>query len=94
MVSRTHLFRAALLAAVLMAPVVARAQTDQQALVDRSLRTIEDLRHDKAFGNAKQLMHQARAVLIVPRLFKGGFIVGGEGGQGCSAGSCSWRCLE
>ena len=82
MVSRTHLFRAALLAAVLMAPVAARAQTDQQVLVDRSLRTIEDLRHDKAFGNARQLMHQARAVMIVPRLFKGGFIVGGEGGKG------------
>ena len=62
--------------------LAARAQTDQQVVVDRARRTIDDLRHDKAFGNARQLMHQARAVLIVPRLFKGGFIVGGEGGTG------------
>ncbi len=82
MFPRANLFRTTLLAAVLLAPVAARAQTDQQALVDRSLRTIEDLRHDKAFGNARRLMHEARAVLIVPRLFKGGFIVGGEGGKG------------
>ncbi len=82
MISRAHLLRTVLLAAVLLVPAVARAQTDQQTVVDRSLRTIEDLRHDKAFGNARQLMHRARAVLIVPRLFKGGFIVGGEGGNG------------
>ncbi len=34
------------------------------------------MRHNKAFGNARQLMQSARAVLIVPCLFKG------EGGQG------------
>jgi lipid-binding SYLF domain-containing protein len=76
------LCRTALLAAVLLAPVVARAESEQQVLVDRARMTVEDLKHDKAFGNARQLMHQARAVLIVPRLFKGGFIVGGEGGTG------------
>jgi SH3 domain-containing YSC84-like protein 1 len=72
----------ALLGLVLFAPLTAHAQSDQQVTVDRALRTIDDLRHDKAFGNARQLMHQARAVLIVPRLYKGGFIVGGEGGTG------------
>ncbi len=82
MALREHVCRMALLAAVLLAPAAAYAQADQQALVNRSLRTIEDLQHDKAFGNARQLLHQARAVLIVPRLFKGGFIVGGEGGDG------------
>ncbi len=50
--------------------------------MDRASQTIADLRHDKAFGNARQLLQRARAVLIVPRLFKGGFIVGGEGGTG------------
>ncbi|HEY2617153.1 MAG TPA: lipid-binding SYLF domain-containing protein [Acetobacteraceae bacterium] len=82
MISRTHLCRMALLAVVLLAPLAARAQSDQQLVVDRASRTIADLRHDKAFGNARQLMHEARAVLIIPRLFKGGFIVGGEGGTG------------
>ena len=32
--------------------------------------------------SARQLLREARAVLIVPRLYKGGFIVGGEGGEG------------
>jgi lipid-binding SYLF domain-containing protein len=72
----------AFLGFVLFAPLAARAQSDQQTVVDRARITIEDLRHDKAFGNARQLLHRARAVLIVPRLFKGGFIVGGEGGNG------------
>ncbi len=43
---------------------------------------LADLRHDKAFGNAGELIRRAKAVLIVPRLIKGGFIVGGEGGDG------------
>lgn len=60
----------------------ARAQSDQQATVDRAALVLNDLRHDKEFGNARDLMHRARAVMIVPRLFKGGFFVGGEGGSG------------
>jgi SH3 domain-containing YSC84-like protein 1 len=71
-----------LLVFVLFAPLAARAETDQQVVVDRARKTIEDLRHDNAFGNARQLLRRARAVLIVPRLYKGGFIVGGEGGTG------------
>ena len=58
------------------------AQSDQQLTVDRAMKTVGDLTHDKAFGNAHQLIGRAQAVLIVPRLFKGGFIVGGEGGTG------------
>jgi lipid-binding SYLF domain-containing protein len=72
----------ALLGFMLFAPLAARADSDQQVTVDRALKTIDDLRHDQAFGNARQLMHRAHAVLIVPRLYKGGFIVGGEGGTG------------
>jgi lipid-binding SYLF domain-containing protein len=72
----------ALLFAVLLAPLAAHAQNDQQVVVDRAKGTVADLRHDKAFGSARQSLQSARAVLIVPRLFKGGFVVGGEGGQG------------
>lgn len=80
---RIGALRAALFAALALAPVAgARAQADQQLTVDRATKTVGDLRHDKAFGNAHQLLGRARAVLIVPRLFKGGFIVGGEGGTG------------
>jgi lipid-binding SYLF domain-containing protein len=82
MIAHPRFCRAVLLAAVLLTPLAAHAQTEQQTLVDRARVTIEDLKRDRAFGNARQMMHQARAVLIVPRLFKGGFIVGGEGGTG------------
>jgi lipid-binding SYLF domain-containing protein len=81
MITRANLCRAAL-AAMLLPPSLARAQTDQQAVIERARQTIEDLKRDKSFGNARQLLHRARGVMIVPRLFKGGFIVGGEGGGG------------
>jgi len=82
MTFRTGVCRALLLAVLLVAPFAAHAQADQQLIVDRARATVGDLSHDKAFGNARQLLARARAVLIVPRLFKGGFIVGGEGGTG------------
>ncbi len=44
--------------------------------------TIADLHNDKEFGNAQSLIRHARAVLIVPRVFKAGFFFGGEGGSG------------
>ena len=58
----------------------ARAATDEQATVDHALGTLQDLRRDKEFGTARELMTRARAVLIAPRIFKAGFFVGGEGG--------------
>ncbi|HEY4040260.1 MAG TPA: lipid-binding SYLF domain-containing protein [Rhodopila sp.] len=68
--------------AALAAPMQAPAQTSQQVTVDGARKVLADLRHDKAFGNAAQLVRQAKAVFIVPKLVKGGFIVGGEGGNG------------
>jgi len=71
--------------AVFAAPVLvhpAQAESDEQETVNAARKVLADLRHDKAFGNAKQLMRQAKAVFIVPKLVKGGFIVGGEGGEG------------
>ncbi len=72
---------AMLLGAAFAAPV-AHAQTDQQNLIDRARITIDDVHKDKAFGNSPELLRKARAILIVPRLYKGGFFVGGEGGDG------------
>jgi len=85
MLSRATFLRgAALLAATaaLAAPIGAQAQSSQQVTIDGARKVLTDLRHDKAFGNAEQLLRQARGVFIVPRLVKGGFIVGGEGGNG------------
>lgn len=59
----------------------ARADIGPQDTVNHALGTLQDLRGDKEFGNALQLIHRARAVLIAPRIFKAGFFVGGEGGS-------------
>jgi lipid-binding SYLF domain-containing protein len=72
---------AMLLATVLAAPA-AHAQSDAQVVIDGARKTLADLHHDKAFGTAARALHRAKAVMIVPRLIKGGFIVGGEGGNG------------
>jgi lipid-binding SYLF domain-containing protein len=84
MLTRAKLLSGAALLTVTMlaAPVAARAQSSQQVTVDGARKVLNDLRHDKAFGNAVQLIRQAKAVFIVPKLIKGGFIVGGEGGNG------------
>jgi lipid-binding SYLF domain-containing protein len=73
---------AALLTTSMLAAPVARAQTSQQVTIDGARKVLGDLRHDKAFGNAAQLMRKAKAVFIVPKLIKGGFFIGGEGGNG------------
>jgi lipid-binding SYLF domain-containing protein len=72
----------ALMALALLAAPGARAATDEQNLVDRARITLDDVKRDKEFGNTEQLLRRAKAVMIVPSLFKGGFFVGGEGGTG------------
>ena len=72
----------ALLSTGLLSVPMAHAQTSQQVTVDGARKVLADLRHDKEFGNAEHLLRQAKAVMIVPKLLKGGFIVGGEGGDG------------
>ena len=73
---------AALLAVTTSVAPMAWAQTSQQVTVDGARKVLNDLRHDKAFGNAEKLIPRAKGVLIVPSLYKGGFFVGGEGGNG------------
>jgi lipid-binding SYLF domain-containing protein len=73
---------AAATALVLLAAPLAHAATDEQNLVDRARITLDDVKRDKEFGNTRELLKRAQAVLIVPSLLKGGFFVGGEGGTG------------
>jgi lipid-binding SYLF domain-containing protein len=74
------------LALALAASLVAnaRAASDQQQLVDAAFLTVENLQssQDPGAAKARELIHQARAVLIVPQLVKGGFFVGAQGGNG------------
>ena len=56
--------------------------SDETALIATATNTVEHMRSDKSFGPSTDLLHRARAVLIVPNLVKGGFFFGGEGGNG------------
>ena len=58
------------------------AVTDQQALVDRARLTIDQLRREPQFPQARDYFHRARAILIIPRFYKAGFFFGGAGGKG------------
>ena len=55
---------------------------EEQALVDRATLTVNEV-----FGegndrlNAARLLRRARAALVCPRIFRAGFIFGGEGGD-------------
>ena len=70
-------------AATMLIPIShAVAASDEANLVDRARITVDDLKRDKEFGNAVELMRHAKGVMIVPSLIKGGFFVGGEGGEG------------
>ncbi len=65
-----------------MAARGAHAQAEQQALVDRatlSLQEVFDLGDMTA--DAKSMLGRARAAIICPRVFRAGFIFGGQGGD-------------
>ncbi len=64
-----------------LAPGIARAQDNVQALVDRSTLSLQGMMEPGASDQAQAMLERARAVLICPRVFAAGFIVGGSGGQ-------------
>jgi len=72
----------AIVACALVSSAPPARADDAVNLVERAKITLDDLRRDREFGNAKDLLHRARGVLIVPELVKGGFFLGGEGGSG------------
>ena len=72
---------AAAFATALVGASAAQA-SDETELLARANRTVDHLRSDPAFAQAARMIHSARGVLIVPRLVKGGFIFGAEGGDG------------
>jgi lipid-binding SYLF domain-containing protein len=76
---------AALLLAIPLASCASDAGTPNaaQELVDRSTLTIETMLGSgtASAGQATQLLRNAKAVVVCPRIFKAGFFVGGEGGS-------------
>ena len=68
-----------------LAAPTARAQgvTDETQMVSKAVNTVERLRSDGGRQQAiADKLAQARAVLIVPDLVKGGFLIGAEYGSG------------
>jgi lipid-binding SYLF domain-containing protein len=70
-----------LMASVLaVMPTVAWAQSEQQETVDRAALAVQDLMNDNTGKDAQSVLRRARAVMICPRVFKAGFLFGGQGG--------------
>jgi lipid-binding SYLF domain-containing protein len=60
----------------------AQAASDRLELLRDANTTVTNLKHDPSFDQARAMIQNARAVYIVPKLVKGGFIFGAEGGDG------------
>jgi lipid-binding SYLF domain-containing protein len=71
---------AAALATGFFAP--AAQASDARSVLAHADATASDLRHDSVFGDARHNLRNARAILIIPALVKGGFVFGAEGGDG------------
>ena len=77
--------RTVMIAAMALAlPRVARAESsDAQGVVDDAYQVVERIRTGTgAATNAREVLHRARGVLIIPALVKAGFFFGAQGGSG------------
>jgi lipid-binding SYLF domain-containing protein len=88
---QAHLTRRTLLAGAVAALPLglvrpAHAQAEQQALVDRATLSVTEMFTDPNFSDGRSVLQRARAAMVLPRLFRAGFILGGEGGAGVLLG--------
>ena len=83
------------LAAAMLLPSAANAQTDQQKLVDSAQKTLDNFMRDPQMSWLQKNLKRARGVLIAPQVVKAGFIFGGSGGRAVlfahDAQSGQWR---
>jgi SH3 domain-containing YSC84-like protein 1 len=73
---------AAALASPFLAATPSLADAKRQSLVDQCLDTSRKVLSGKDYPDVLRLMPKARAVLIIPELVQGGFIIGAAGGRG------------
>ena len=76
------MIRLVLAAALALLPIAGRAQTEEQALVDRATLAVQEMFSNPTTQAMVDLMKRARGALICPRVFKASFFFGGQGG-GC-----------
>lgn len=69
------------LLALLLFTAPANAQTEQQTLVDRATLTVQEMFSDQVNPDARRLLKNAKGIMICPRVFKAGFIIGGQAGE-------------
>ncbi len=72
---------AAIALAALLAPGIARAQGEAQTLVDRATLALQEMMTQTVSQDPRIMLQRARAVMLCPRVFKAGFIIGGSGGD-------------
>ena len=85
----------ALVAAAALLPTTSVAQQEQQALVDKAQKTLDNFLRDPDMTWLQKNIGRAKGVLIAPEIVKAGFIIGGSGGRGVllarDSGSGQWR---
>ena len=69
-------------ACIAAAPNLARAQTEQQTMVDRATLAAQDMLNDTDGHDAQAMLRRARGAMICPQVLRVGFLFGGQGG-GC-----------
>lgn len=77
-----RLLAAFLSACVLGATAAARAAGEAARIVDRARIVLEEMLEDPDFAHVKEYLKNAHGVVIVPRLLRGGFVLGGQFGRG------------
>ena len=80
-----RLSRAAVLlvtAALLAIPATARAQSDEEKRVTESMAVLETLVRAPDQGIPDHILTRAEAIVVIPALVKGGFIIGAQHGRG------------
>ena len=82
---RRTVFAAVVAATVMLGFALANsvaATTPAEELVEKSRFSVERMLADPDMQKLKSIVQQARGVVIIPQLVKGGFIFGAEGGSG------------
>ena len=84
---------AAAFAAPFLAATPSRADAKRQSLVDQCVSSARKVLTGRDYPDATRYMAKARAVLIIPELVQGGFIIGAAGGRGAlsvRSGAGNW----
>jgi lipid-binding SYLF domain-containing protein len=63
-------------------PATAAGTSAQQGLVDAARVTFNDFMRAESMSWVRNHLHEVKALLIIPSLLRGGFIIGGSGGRG------------